>query len=383
MRFRSHIGAFLIGVGMLIAPPVYALTMADIEVLIAAGLIPQQNIAAARAAVAGTSGTQPAPRQTSGTSSWSGTAAGTDASGCLDLSLNLREGMSGTAVAALQQFLARLGHYTGDVTSYFGPVTRKALETFQKAEGIVLQGTPDTTGYGLVGPKTRESIKAISCGGTGTAGSIGSASGDPSGLPAGPGDFFGYDLNDLLNNYDVDFTYEPNTSYDLDFSYNPDLGYDPDWGYELDFDFDLDFDWDSDFAYEPEFWASDEDAVRVYMEVKDSDGDFVEGSVAAIEVGGRTVTVRWDSENAKQCWLAGDFLERNISVPTSGEADIYLANPSYTIASKVTQSQYLSGFDLVESKYAFGLRVVCDDAVMYGSSAQWAAMVHIKDGVTE
>jgi peptidoglycan hydrolase-like protein with peptidoglycan-binding domain len=356
--------------------------MADIDVLVAAGLIPQNKIAAARAA-ASDAGNPSTTQTTSTQTTVMQAVAGTNASGCLDLSMNVSEGMSGSAVAALQRFLAQVGHYSGDITAYFGPVTREALEHFQKAEGIVLNGTPDTTGFGSAGPQTRATIKSISCGGASAASATGTASAEGLGTVAGPGDFFGYDLNELLDNYNADFSYEPNTSYDIDFSYNPDLGYDPDWGYELDFDFDLDFDWDSDFAYEPEFWASEEDAVKVYMEIKDSDGDFVEGSVKAIEVGSRTVTVRWDSENARNCSLEGDFLERNISIPTSGEADVYLANPSYTIASKITPSTYIAGFDTVESKYAFGLRVACDDGVLYGSSAQWSTMVHIKDGATE
>lgn len=43
---------------------------------------------------------------------------------------------------------------------YFGNETEKALKAYQKARGIVSFGTPSTTGYGQLGPKTRAKINA-------------------------------------------------------------------------------------------------------------------------------------------------------------------------------------------------------------------------------
>lgn len=71
-----------------------------------------------------------------------------------DLSL----GMRGDDVLALQQFLADEGYYTGIVGGYFGELTQTAVQAYQRVHGIVSGGTPATTGYGAVGPRTRTHI---------------------------------------------------------------------------------------------------------------------------------------------------------------------------------------------------------------------------------
>lgn len=45
-------------------------------------------------------------------------------------------------------------------TTYFGRETEKALKAYQKARGLVSWGTPATTGYGQLGPKTRAKLNA-------------------------------------------------------------------------------------------------------------------------------------------------------------------------------------------------------------------------------
>ena len=47
------------------------------------------------------------------------------------------------------------------VTGYFGSLTQKAIQRFQVKYGIVNSGTPSTTGYGRVGPKTRAKLNEI------------------------------------------------------------------------------------------------------------------------------------------------------------------------------------------------------------------------------
>ena len=83
---------------------------------------------------------------------------------CLELSRVLRQGASGKEVEDLQQFLKEEGHFDFDqITGYFGPVTERALQRFQAAEGIVSQGNPQSTGYGQAGPRTLAQIAKKSC----------------------------------------------------------------------------------------------------------------------------------------------------------------------------------------------------------------------------
>ena len=50
----------------------------------------------------------------------------------------------------------------GNETTYFGSLTRNAVRRFQKKYGIVSFGDERTTGYGLVGPKTRARLQEVS-----------------------------------------------------------------------------------------------------------------------------------------------------------------------------------------------------------------------------
>ena len=47
------------------------------------------------------------------------------------------------------------------ITGYYGPLTILAVERFQVRYNIVNSGSPETTGYGLVGPKTRTKLNEI------------------------------------------------------------------------------------------------------------------------------------------------------------------------------------------------------------------------------
>ncbi len=80
--------------------------------------------------------------------------------GCATISGNLGEGDDNGDVSNLQRFLDR--HSTvypnGLITGYFGSLTEKAIEHFQEDHGIVATGTPETTGFGFLGPRTREEI---------------------------------------------------------------------------------------------------------------------------------------------------------------------------------------------------------------------------------
>ncbi|MBI2175711.1 MAG: peptidoglycan-binding protein, partial [Parcubacteria group bacterium] len=49
----------------------------------------------------------------------------------------------------------------GNETDYYGSLTEGAVKRFQAKYGIVSSGTPETTGYGLVGPATRAKLAEV------------------------------------------------------------------------------------------------------------------------------------------------------------------------------------------------------------------------------
>lgn len=89
----------------------------------------------------------------------------------ISLTATLGPGITGypAQVTALQEFLQSESYLTSIPTpGLFGAATENAVEAFQCAEHIVCSGTPATTGYGQVGPKTRATINSLS-GATGTS----------------------------------------------------------------------------------------------------------------------------------------------------------------------------------------------------------------------
>ncbi|MDP2650212.1 MAG: peptidoglycan-binding domain-containing protein, partial [bacterium] len=82
-------------------------------------------------------------------------------------------GSRGEDVAEVQTFLAKDAslYPEGLVTGYFGSLTKMAVERYQCLENIVCSGTPQTTGYGRVGPTTMARINANLGAGGGTGGS--------------------------------------------------------------------------------------------------------------------------------------------------------------------------------------------------------------------
>lgn len=71
-------------------------------------------------------------------------------------------GDRGEDVSALQQTLTSLQHFSyPTITGYFGPVTQTAVQAFQAARGIVSAGTPESTGFGRVGPQTLAELNAV------------------------------------------------------------------------------------------------------------------------------------------------------------------------------------------------------------------------------
>lgn len=86
-------------------------------------------------------------------------AAGNAEVPCPVIDRTLERGVSGNDVWQLQAYLASQGDLEARyVTGYFGPRTEYAVARFQCSHKIECVGTPETTGLGKVGPKTRSEI---------------------------------------------------------------------------------------------------------------------------------------------------------------------------------------------------------------------------------
>lgn len=77
--------------------------------------------------------------------------------------ITLRKGMTHEQVRLLQIFLAKNPalYPEGTVSGYFGSLTEAAVKRFQAKYGIASSGTPLTTGYGAVGPRTRAKLNEL------------------------------------------------------------------------------------------------------------------------------------------------------------------------------------------------------------------------------
>jgi len=76
-------------------------------------------------------------------------------SACGFLMRNLKRGATGDDVKKLQEHLKEEGDFSDDTTGYFGLKTEEALKRLQARQNIVASGDADTSGYGALGPKTR------------------------------------------------------------------------------------------------------------------------------------------------------------------------------------------------------------------------------------
>jgi peptidoglycan hydrolase-like protein with peptidoglycan-binding domain len=83
------------------------------------------------------------------------------ASACGYLMRTLKQGAQGDDVKALQDYLQGTGDLNASSTGYFGPKTEEALKRFQKRNNIVQSGDPTSTGYGAMGPLTRNVLMAF------------------------------------------------------------------------------------------------------------------------------------------------------------------------------------------------------------------------------
>ena len=78
---------------------------------------------------------------------------------CPKIARLLAFGASGIDVTNLQIYLASQGLLeTCSATGFFGKLTEAAVQAWQTTMGIVTEGTPATTGFGAIGPKTRAAL---------------------------------------------------------------------------------------------------------------------------------------------------------------------------------------------------------------------------------
>jgi len=76
--------------------------------------------------------------------------------------VTLYQGLYHPDVKSLQAILVKQGYLPpGTITGRFDEATTRAVENFQEANSIVSYGTPETTGFGLVGARTRAKLNSI------------------------------------------------------------------------------------------------------------------------------------------------------------------------------------------------------------------------------
>lgn len=117
-----------------------------------------QQIDALRSRQAGSAASAPAAN-----ANYTGNVAASISSGaCPSLSRTLSFGSRGSDVSSLQQFLAQdpAMYPEQSVTGYYGPLTQRAVQRWQAKNGIVSSGTPSSTGFGMVGPRTKAAMLA-------------------------------------------------------------------------------------------------------------------------------------------------------------------------------------------------------------------------------
>jgi peptidoglycan hydrolase-like protein with peptidoglycan-binding domain/3D (Asp-Asp-Asp) domain-containing protein len=70
--------------------------------------------------------------------------------------VGMEKGKEGSEIKRLQLFLSDLGFFQGSITGTFGPVTEKAVLSFQIAYGVI--ASEREQGAGIIGPKTQNTI---------------------------------------------------------------------------------------------------------------------------------------------------------------------------------------------------------------------------------
>lgn len=155
--------AFLL-LGFLVGLPITARAQADQQAQLNALMQLLNTLQAQILAQKAVAPTVPSALPVSATSTWNS---------CLNYPINLAQDFFDTSgdpgpIARLQLYLKSTGDFSAEPTGYYGPLTTKAVQSWQARNGLVSSGTPDTTGYGVLGPRTRAALKAATCTSTNT-----------------------------------------------------------------------------------------------------------------------------------------------------------------------------------------------------------------------
>ncbi len=129
--------------------------------------------------------------------------------GCVAIVRTLMFGSRGSDVSALQRFLAAdpAVYPEGIISGFFGSLTERAIQRWQTAHGIVSNGSPVATGWGVVGPRTRAAMNiCTSYSGGSTSGSTSFTPGDHTGSIMSGGRTRTYVLH-IPTGYSSDKTY--------------------------------------------------------------------------------------------------------------------------------------------------------------------------------
>lgn len=167
----KHIAGTVAVISMIAFPLAASAQSATIESLEAQTQALLARVAELQAKLGSSSDTSNVSATGAGVGSYGTSGGAVDSSTCPNIGRVLKRGSSGDDVRRLQQFLAQDAtiYPEGLVTGYYGELTEAAVRRWQAKYQVVSSGTPETTGYGVTGPRTAAAI-ALLCSTRGPAG---------------------------------------------------------------------------------------------------------------------------------------------------------------------------------------------------------------------
>ena len=100
-----------------------------------------------------------------------GSSSGSGSSKGSTVAISLRQGDSGTQVTNLQNALAKLKYYYGEITGSYGPLTAKAVRRFQEDNDLTIDGVAGPKTIALINDQAKSSISPSSNSGSSSSNS--------------------------------------------------------------------------------------------------------------------------------------------------------------------------------------------------------------------